>query len=423
MHALIVPFGSHGDVHPLLGLGIALRERGYRVAFVSHRYFDPLIHDHGFESAAFGDADEFRAVMNDPGLWKPREGFAVVARGVVQSLRPIHDAIASLVTSPAETVIVGGSLAFAARVAQDSLRLPGATVHLQPGLIPSVYDTPVFPGLDTRRWPRWVKRPFFRWVFKTMLDPHVAPGINAFRAELGLPPVSRLMDRWINSPDLVLGLFPAWYAPPQPDWPPQMKLCGFPLYDERESTPLPPDLDAFLCCGPPPIAFTPGSANVQGRDFFQRSIDACRLLGARGVLLTRHREQLPRPMPDGIFHSPFAPFSHLLPRVSALVHHGGIGTASQALAAGIPQLIMPLAHDQYDNASRLARLGVSRTVLPTNYRGPSVSQALDSLLSSPTVSARCSELANLCQADSGPPALRLACEHLEALISAGSLGR
>jgi rhamnosyltransferase subunit B len=41
----------------------------------------------------------------------------------------------------------------------------------------------------------------------------------------------------------------------------------------------------------------------------------------------------------------------------ALVHHGGIGTASQAFAAGIPQLITPFAHDQFDNAARIERLG------------------------------------------------------------------
>jgi UDP:flavonoid glycosyltransferase YjiC (YdhE family) len=61
------------------------------------------------------------------------------------------------------------------------------------------------------------------------------------------------------------------------------------------------------------------------------------------------------------------PLGQVLPRALALVSHGGIGTVSQALAAGIPQLVMPLGFDQFDNAARLERLGVAATLPP----GPS----------------------------------------------------
>ena len=61
-------------------------------------------------------------------------------------------------------------------------------------------------------------------------------------------------------------------------------------------------------------------------------------------------------------HVRYAPFSALLPRLRGLVHHGGIGTSAQALAAGIPQMVAPFAHDQFDNAARLCRLGVAVTL-------------------------------------------------------------
>jgi UDP:flavonoid glycosyltransferase YjiC (YdhE family) len=41
-----------------------------------------------------------------------------------------------------------------------------------------------------------------------------------------------------------------------------------------------------------------------------------------------------------------------------MVHHGGIGTLSQCLAAGIPQLVAYMSLDQPDNAARIERLGV-----------------------------------------------------------------
>jgi UDP:flavonoid glycosyltransferase YjiC (YdhE family) len=86
-----------------------------------------------------------------------------------------------------------------------------------------------------------------------------------------------------------------------------------------------------------------------------------------------------------VHHFDYLPFSLALPRVRALVHHGGIGTSSQALAAGAPQLVRPLAYDQFDNAHRLERLGAARTLSPARYRAPAVAAALDELTRSEAV--------------------------------------
>ena len=212
--------------------------------------------------------------MSNPDLWHPRRGFALVARSIIEGARLAYPRIAALY-EPGETIAVGGSIAFAVRLAQEKLGLPAATIHLQPGILHSNHETPAYPGFVTPRWwPFWLKRAFFDMVYGREIDPHVVPGLNAFRAELGLPPVRDVMRGWLNSPSLVLGLFPAWFGPPQPDWPPAMRLVGFPLYDERDATPLPADLDAFLDSGSPPVAFTPGSANIHGRPFFEAAVEA-----------------------------------------------------------------------------------------------------------------------------------------------------
>jgi UDP:flavonoid glycosyltransferase YjiC (YdhE family) len=263
-------------------------------------------------------------------------------------------------------------------------------------------------------WPRWLKKPLFDLIYRRIVDRVYAPWLNPLRAEVGLPPlVPDFFRRWRDSPTLILGLFPAWFGPPQPDWPRQVVLTEFPLYDERDATPLPAGLDAFLAAGPTPIAFTPGSANIHGRPFFEAAVDACRRLGRRGLLLTRHAEQVPTDLPEGVVHVPFAPFSLLLPRVAALVHHGGIGTCAQGMAAGVPQLVMPLAHDQFDNADRLRRLGVARSLLPRLFRGPAVAAALRPLIESPDVAARCRDLAARFPADGR--GLDIACDAIESL--------
>jgi UDP:flavonoid glycosyltransferase YjiC (YdhE family) len=200
--------------------------------------------------------------------------------------------------------------------------------------------------------------------------------------------VSRVFRTWIHSPRRVIGLLPDWFGPPQPDWPAALRLTGFPLYDESEQADIPDSLRRFLDAGPPPILFTPGSANQDAARFFRAAIDASARLGRRALLLTRYAGHLP-PLPPTAYHETFVPLSHVLPRCAALVSHAGIGTLAQGLAAGVPQLTMPMGFDQPDNATRLHRLGVARWVLPSQFDGPRVASALQPLLDDAQTASQC----------------------------------
>ena len=130
-----------------------------------------------------------------------------------------------------------------------------------------------------------------------------------------------------------------------------------------------------------------------GQAFFAAAVDACRRLGRRGILLSRHTEHLPPSLPGTVMHAAYAPFSELLPRAAALVHHGGIGTTAQAMRAGVPQLLMPMSHDQPDNALRVEKFGVGAALPPKKFTGPAVAKTLDGLLNSPRVAAACRAVA------------------------------
>ena len=171
------------------------------------------------------------------------------------------------------------------------------------------------------------------------------------------------------------------------------------------------ELKRFLSSGSPPIAFTPGSANIFGRKFFQAAADACKILGQRGILLTRFAEQIPSDLPENVKHFDFAPFKELLPRCQALVHHGGIGSLSQAMAAGIPQIIMPMGFDQIDNAHRVQRLHAGDYLFPSRFTGSRLASTLKNLLGNPNTTPACKQVANwISQVDS----LELACDVIEA---------
>ncbi|MDP7301612.1 MAG: glycosyltransferase, partial [Pirellulaceae bacterium] len=212
------------------------------------------------------------------------------------------------------------------------------------------------------------------------------------RRELGLPPMKRAFGRWIHSPLATLCLFPEWYADCQPDWPRNTYTTGFPLWDERNVTALPPQLNDFLNHQEPPIVFTPGSAVLHGQDFFRAAVEATQRLGKSAILLTRFPEQLPRSLPDTIRHFDYIPFSQVLPRAAALVHHGGIGSTAQAMAAGIPQLMMPMAHDQPDNAYRVKKMHIGDWLLPRHFSGRRVAGKLSRLLNSPQIGQHCRKI-------------------------------
>ena len=264
--------------------------------------------------------------------------------------------------------------------------------------------------------PRLLLQRFWDGADRYVLDPAVGRPINKLRAELGLTvPVSKVLDAWWHAPQRVIALWPEWFAPPPPDWPRQAVYCGFPLYDERDTADVPAELEPFLASGEAPIAFTPGSAMMFGQRFFRAAVEACQRLGMRGLLLSRSAHHIPADLPPGVRYVPFAPFSRILPRCRALVHHGGIGTLSQALAAGVPQLVMPMAHDQWDNAARLKRLGVGASLLPRFFTGRRLAAKLRNLLLGPgarATTARCQALA--AQIHEGE-ALERACDLLERL--------
>ena len=413
MNIILTALGSAGDVHPIVGLGLALHERGHEVTIVASAYFEEMVRRTGLEFEPVLSVERFRELMRNPDLWHPTRGIQTVVReGVVPMLRPVYEIIAKRYV-PGQTVVGAHSIDFASRIAQDKLGVPVATVHLAPAVFRSVYRAPHLPPLLLGQMvPKWLKR-FQYWLADVaVIDPILAGPINALRTELGLPPVRRIFDRWWYSPQRVVGLFPDWYGPPQPDWPRQTVLTGFPLWDESPVSANPDGLEAFLAAGDPPIVFTPGSANLYGHVFFREAVEACRRLGRRGVLLTRHPEQLPEALPEGVRHFDFVPLSWLLPRSAALVHHGGIGTLAQGLAAGVPHLVAPMTHDQPDNARRLCRLGVAEVIGSRRFRAAPVARALARLLASPEVKSRCREHAARID-----PAAALArtCEVFEAL--------
>jgi UDP:flavonoid glycosyltransferase YjiC (YdhE family) len=410
MDILFIAFGSHGDVHPFVGLARAMQARGHAVRVAANEIFAEMIGKAGVGFVQCGDRANFERVMNNPDTWNAQKGPAVVLEETAKTLRQMYDLV--LAETRENTLLVGSSLALGALCAAEKHQLKMVTVHLAPICIRSSVTMPILPGgINLNFAPMWARRMFWKIADRVVIAPMINKPLNAFRAEVGLPPVRNVQGEWWNAKLMTIGLWPEWYFPRQPDYPPQVRLAGFPLYDESDHVSLDPEVEAWLDAGDKPIAFTPGSAMVFGHKFFETAVDVCQRLGRRGLLLTRHPQQVPANLPPTVRHVPFAPFGLLLPRCAAAVHHGGIGTTAQALRAGVPQFMMAMSHDQPDNAEICRLLGVADWTSPRRFTGSRVARKLSRLLESSEVAQACAKIAACAANDRS---LETACGLLES---------
>ena len=346
----LCPFGSQGDVNPLLWAAQALAERGHDPRILVTPHYGHLAEAAGIQWVPVGQKEEFERLVRDPKFWHPHLGAFHVGRAMLQTFPDFSEAWARLPWRPDLAIVT--TLGFAAAFAAEAARVPLLMIHLQPAVLFSAHDLPVFNhGLAwLRRAPLPIRHAYGACVQAT-LRTLLLPRLNSFRQALGLPPWRHFLQEAILGAKAVGLFFPKAFAPSSPGEPIRIRHLGFPL--PTTTPPLPTQVREFLDKYGPPVLWTHGSANYDTARFAQC---AAATASTHPCLLVCP-EPPAFPLPPRTLHLRHAPFETLFPLCRAIVHHGGIGTVAQALAARRPQLIIPRAHDQPDNAERVARIG------------------------------------------------------------------
>ncbi|HYH85372.1 MAG TPA: nucleotide disphospho-sugar-binding domain-containing protein, partial [Pyrinomonadaceae bacterium] len=288
----------------------------------------------------------------------------------------------------------------------------------------SAYDPPVLPQMPALRnvlkLSPTLARGFMQ-LARLQLRSFAEP-VYRFRAELGLARGGNPILEGQHSPTRVLALFSRVLAEPQADWPPNTSVTGFCFYDRRDRVGDPrgvnPELLKFLDEGEPPIIFTLGSSAVWvAEDFYSESIKASQTLGRRALLLIgEERNRSATPLPEGVAAFDYAPYGEVLPRACAVVHQGGVGTTGQSLRAGVPTLVVPFSHDQFDNGARVARTGAGRTLPRAKYNAASAARELRVMLSNGSYAVRAAEVGRQVRSEDGA---RTACNLIEEVLAGG----
>lgn len=411
--------GSLGDLYPFVAIAIELQKRGHDVVLATSQCYQHKIESLGLEFQAvrpdsdwLSDHDKVRRLSH------PRFGLLRVGREwLMPALREsYHDTLA---VAEGADLLVTMLATYATRLVAEKTGTPWVSVvHIPLGFY-SAYDPPIldvapFLSSQLRSLGPVFWRPLF-WLGKR-ISRFIAKPWYQLRAEIGLPPSSEgnpLVDS--HSPRLVLALFSALLADQQQDWPPRTLLTGFPFFDMDGTNNLPMSLSNFLDKGEPPIVFTLGSAvSMNAGKFYEDSAAAARLLNRRAVLIVgKGNQQFQTPLSDDMIAVEYAPFGELFSRAAAVVHHGGVGTTGLVMRAGIPMLVVPCAWDQPDNAERVTRLGIARTIPKSRYTPIEAANELRKLLDHPMYSRRAKEVAEIVSQEEG---VMIACDALEQLL-------
>lgn len=420
---VLATFGSLGDLHPVLALASELRRRGHTAEIATTEFYRAKVTALGFRFHALRpemmiiDEALVRAIMDGP------RGSERLLRGLMfPAVRDMHADLAPIVAGA--DLLVCNELVYAAPLLAEQAGLRWVSFSLAPLSLFSNFDPPIPPVALAGEWAHAVPPGLVRATkaFAKLTTRHWWTPVRQLRRELGLPPGGNPLFEGKFSPRLDLALFSPLLAAPQRDWPASTVQTGFCFYDEDETPPagrepvertLPAAVEAFLTAGPAPILFTLGSAAVHAADdYYHESALAARRLGHRALLLLG-KNPPPPDLPDSMLAWDYLPFARIFPRVAAIVHQGGVGTTAQALRAGRPMLVVPWAHDQPDNAARVGRLGVARTLRRSRYRAARVARELAALLATPDIATRAESIGARIRGESGTAA---ACDALETQL-------
>jgi len=226
--------------------------------------------------------------------------------------------------------------------------------------------------------------------FEEVLPPLVAAPVDALRERAGLTPDSGASLR----DEAVFSSFPASLDVVPPSSPMRAPFRARVVEEPPSSAPA-----VWLSVDDPrPLIYVTFGSLLGGmpeyRATYRNSLDALADLPVRALLTTGRGVDAGAlgTIPANVHVEQWIPQRDVLPRVSALVCHGGSGTLLGGLAAGLPMVVIGAGADQPHNGRLVAAAGVGLTLTK-----PDVSElrgAIETLLGSPDLRRQAQRLAS-----------------------------
>lgn len=404
---VITTVGSAGDLNPFIALGLGLRARGHEVCFAIEDHLRPPVEALGFAVVPLTGVPQTALEGKDSRMFLGRDPFTTLRVIVNDYLLPtmrakVNELNAALTNAD---LLVASSVQIAAALSAEMTGVRWATVALSPVFFPSAYLEPQPLPIALPPRLQFLANQIGWSVGGIALRRLVDVPVNHIRADFGLAPKRNLMQDGSASHDLTAMAISPAFLPPPPDWPPYVRETGFMFWDTPGDWAEPASLTEFLARPEPVVAFSSGSMSMEVGgafdSFYRTSLAAVLQVGARALVIGAQPELLGDAPSDRVLAVPYAPFSAVYPRVSAIISHGGIGTVAQTLRAGVPTLIIPWGADQFFNGAQLARLGVGRWMQRRSYSVERGVEALQALLGEESFRSRAQRIARRIATEDG----------------------
>jgi UDP:flavonoid glycosyltransferase YjiC (YdhE family) len=357
----VLGLGSRGDLQPLLALAVGLKAAGFAVRFAAPADYEPAVVAQGLEF--------FRLTGNAAGFFGGPAGIAM--RDRVRDAREFQRFFTDYLGTFLDKLLrscweacQGSEALFcwswtrAGPSLAEKLGVPLFVVSATPVLhLPTTGFANPFQGRsDLKLGPIYNRLSWARALPFTRIG---QSQVDRWRQEtLGLAPLPwRTELQALRRLPHLFGYSPSVLPKPW-DWAPWVHVTGFWFLDQVDSYVPPPELAAFLEAGEPPVAvgFSSQVSN-EARRISAAMVEALRLSGRRGILISGFGGLRGIELPDTIFRIDSVPYDWLLPRVAAMVHQGGAGSTGAVLRAGVPSFAVPFGYEQALWGRRIAELG------------------------------------------------------------------
>jgi sterol 3beta-glucosyltransferase len=355
MKITILTYGSRGDVQPFIPLSLGLMMRGHSVSLAAPSRFKNFVEDHKIHFVPLaGDPEDLSRQLNDAGynfLKQFRElmNHAIRIGAEIQRQSEQASKDADLIIHTFAHAVGGHTLAREKNI--PDIHIQGFPMFTPTGDYPNV----TLPNWQLRAWNR-----FTHQFAKQMSWWGAKFGYEQVRRQAGLPRrklYSPSDDDRLRPPTPILCAWSPSVIPPSSDWPPNVHVTGY-WFDQEDADFQPdPKLQSFLEAGEPPICVSFGSMLNQDAAKIDHIVrKALRRTGNRGVILSGWSD-LKSESSKEFLYLDAVPHTWLLPRCAMVIHHGGAGTTSAGLRAGIPNLVIPHTADQPFWGNRVKDIG------------------------------------------------------------------
>lgn len=366
---LLSTIGTWGDVQPFLILGEALHKRGHKVILATHCHYREKCRQAGLGFLALDTPDEFEAFTYHGDLLNSTRGTVSFLQMHVMPKIYSHYEIISQACTDKTVIVSRATPGIAERLSAEKLGLPFISILMAPHHLTS------------------------NAIVEELLSSVFNSRINKTRTLIGLPPLKD-WSAWWRAPDLSLGLWPEWFSALPTPQPERTLLTGFLWQPENAQTNLPSGIKEILDDHKAPILITGGTGMFGGKAFYTVSAEACKYLHRQAILVNRLPELTPDHLPPNVHRFEYIQsLGNYIPKMVTVVHHGGLITLSQALYAGISQVILAIGGDRPENATYAQNLGVARYLPRSGWDAKTVAHALEEMIASDAVQQCCQQVA------------------------------